>query len=74
MLKRNIADRLQMLICSRFKMEQPEHELTIAEIENIWYTIYGKLNRGETEMEVENWCKTVQLKKNKIHDLNRSGY
>lgn len=61
MLKRDIADRLQMLICSRFKMEQPEHEITIAEIENIWYSIYGKLCRGETELEVEEWCKTVQL-------------
>lgn len=63
MLKSDIADRLQMLICSRFKMEQPERELTKAEIDNIWYAIYGKLYRGETEQEVEEWCKTVQLSK-----------
>lgn len=62
MLKRDIADRLQMLICSRFKMEQPKRELTKAEIDNIWYSIYGKLCRGETELEVEEWCKTVQLR------------
>ena len=61
MLKRDIADRLQILVVSRFRDEQPDRELTKAEIENIWFTIYGKLNRGKTEKEVEAWCKKVKL-------------
>ena len=32
-----------------------------SEMENMWYTIYGKLCRGETEQEVEKYCKTVKL-------------
>lgn len=45
-----------------------------AEIENIWFTIYGKLNRGETESELEEYCKTVSLSKKNIHKPNRLGY
>jgi hypothetical protein len=43
MLRRDIADRLQILVVNRFREEQPERELNIAELENIWYIIYGKL-------------------------------
>ena len=74
MLRRDIADRLQILIVNRFREEQPERELTKAEIENIWFTIYGKLCRGETENGVEEYCKTVQLSKKEMHSKIRCGY
>lgn len=74
MLKRDIADRLQILVVNRFREEQPERELLKLEIENIWFTIYGKLCRGETEKEVEEYCKTVPLSKKQIHKPNRCGY
>ena len=74
MLRRDIADRLQILVVNRFREEQPEIKLTKTEIENIWFTIYGKLNRGETEKEVEEYCKTVELSKKKIHRPDRCGY
>ena len=61
MLRREKADRLYILVLRRFQQEQPERELTKSEMENIWYTIYGKLCRGETEQEVEDYCKTVKL-------------
>lgn len=61
MLKRNIADRLYGLVVKRFREEQPEREMTKRELDNIWFTIYGKLNRGESEKEVEEYCKTVRL-------------
>ena len=73
MLRRDIADRLQILIANRFKEEQQNRELTISELENIWYIIYGKLCHGETEKEVEEYCKTVELNKKEIHKPNR-GY
>lgn len=73
-MRRDIADKLQILICNRFKTEQPNRELTKNEIENIWYTIYGKLCRGETEKDVEEWCKTVELNIKKIHKPIRCGY
>lgn len=63
MLRRDVADRLQILVVNRFREEQPERELSKSEVENIWYTIYGKLCRGETEQEVEEYCKTVELNK-----------
>ena len=61
MLRRDKADRLYLLVLRRFREEQPERELTKSEMENMWYTIYGKLCRGETEQEVEKYCKTVKL-------------
>lgn len=73
-MRRDIADRLQSLVCKRFREEQPDRELTKTEIENIWWTIYGKLNRGETEEAVEEYCQTVQLNKRKVHRPIRCGY
>lgn len=61
MLRREKADRLHILVLKRFRQEQPERELTKSEMGNIWYTIYGKLCRGETEESVEEYCKTVKL-------------
>ena len=61
MLRRDKADRLHILVLRRFQQEQPERELTKSGMENMWYTIYGKLCRGETEQEVEKYCKTVKL-------------
>ena len=41
----------------------------------IWNDIYGKLCRGESEAEVEEWCKTVALAEEKpLHALIRNGY
>lgn len=75
MLKRDIADRLYSLVYKRFREEQPERELTKSEMDIIWYAIYGKLCRGESETEVEEWCKTVPLAENKpIHKPIRIGY
>jgi len=75
MLRRDIADRLYSLVINRFKEEQPKRELTKNEMDGIWYEIYGKLCRGESETEVEEWCKTVSLAEEKpIHRPMRSGY
>ena len=75
MLRRDIADRLYSLVINRFKEEQPKRELTKNEMDSIWYEIYGKLCRGESETEIEEWCKTVPLAEEKpIHRSMRSGY
>lgn len=75
MLRRNITDKLYSLVIKRFREEQPKRELTKSEKDGIWYEIYGKLCRGESEIEVEEWCKTVPLAEEKpIHRLIRNGY
>ena len=75
MLRRDIADRLYSIVIKRIHKEQPERKLTNNEMSSIWYTIYGKLDRGESETEVEEWCKTVVLAEEKpIHTLIRNGY
>lgn len=73
-MKRDVADNLYKLVYKRFREEQPERELTHDELNNIWYTIYGKLCEGETEEEVKKWCETVPLSKKKIHKPIRAGY
>ena len=75
MLRRDIADRLYSIVIKRIHKEQPERKLTNNEMSGIWYNIYGKLNRGESETEVEEWCKTVPLSEQKpIHRPIRNGY
>lgn len=75
MLRRDIADRLQSLVVNRFREEQPERELTKEEIKNIWDNIYARLNwQGQTEKDVEEFCKTVELNKKEIHKPIRVGY
>lgn len=63
MLREDTADRLYSLVIKRFAEEQPKRELTRNEKDGVWYKIYGKLCRGESETEVEEWCKTVPLRK-----------
>ena len=75
MLRRDIADRLYSIVIKRIHKEQPERKLTNNEMSGIWYDIYGKLNRGESEAEVEEYCKTVPLAEEKpIHRPIRNGY
>lgn len=75
MLKRDVADRLYSIVIKRINKEQPERKLTNDEMSSIWYAISGKLDRGESEAEVEEWCKTVPLSKEKpIHRPTRIGY
>ena len=75
MLRRDIADRLYSIVYNRFRKEQPERQLTNREMESIWYEIYGKLCRREKETEVEGWCNTIPLSKEKeVHTSMRSGY
>lgn len=70
MLRRNIADKLYGLVIQRFAEELPDRELTNSEKDAIWYSIYGKLWKGETESEVEEWCKTVKLNEQTIHETS----
>lgn len=75
MLRRDIVDRLYSLVIKRFSEEQPKRELTKNEKDSIWYEIYGKLCKGESEAEVEEYCKTVLLAEEKpIHAPIRNGY
>ena len=75
MLRRDIADRLYPIVIKRFHKEQPKRKLTNDEMSSIWYEIYGKLCRGESETEVEEYCKTIPLaEENQIHRPIRNGY
>lgn len=68
MLRRDIADRLQILVVNRFRTKQLEREFTKAEIEYIWNDIYARLNRGNTEKEIEEFYKTVKWNEVLIYD------
>ena len=74
-MKRDIADKLYSVVYKRFRKEWPERELTHDEMDSIWFTIYGKLSRGETESEVKEWCQTIPLGKlESIHSLGRTDH
>lgn len=69
------VNRLQDIILDRFLKEQPNRVLSNAEMDNIYFVILGKLFRGETESDVEEYCKTVKLsKKKEVHSSIRYGY
>lgn len=59
--KEAIADKLYEIVIERFNKEQPQRNLTENEKDSIWFKIYGKLCRGETEDVVTNHCKTIPL-------------
>ena len=70
----DITDKLCRLVLDRFCTEQPERELSRNEQEGIWFTIFGKLSRGETEHDVAEWCKNTPLARKSIHRSMRNGY
>lgn len=74
MQKCDAADKLYDMTLNRFREEQPERGLTNSEKDGIWYTIYGKLCRGEPDPDVEEWCKTIPLNTKENHLAMRSGY
>ena len=75
MLRRDKADKLYSLVVKRFAEEQPERKLTKDEMDSIWYEIYGKLCRGESEADIEEYCKTTPLSEPRnIHSPMRVGY
>lgn len=59
MLKRDTADRLYSIVIKRIRKEQPERELTNAEMSAIWDLIYKKLNSGYSETAIEQCCKNI---------------
>ena len=59
--KMDIADRLYSIVIERFKKEKPDRNLTKNDTDGIWYDIYGRLCKGESESKVEEWCKTTPL-------------
>lgn len=62
-MKRNTADRLYSIIVKRFSKEQPERKLSNQELDCIWFDLYGRLCHGESEQDLETYCKTVELRK-----------
>ena len=62
MLRRDFANQLYSIVVKRFYKENPECKLTNVELDNIWFTIYGKLCHGETFESVKKWCEIVELR------------
>jgi len=69
-LKKNVANdtanKLYGLIINRFYEECPNKRLSNSEMDAIWYTIYEKLCKGESEEEVKEWCMSVPLKEESV--------
>lgn len=61
MLKRDIADELQIIAVKRYKSEHPEVELLPCDIEKIWYSIYGILQH-EGEEKAREYALNAKLK------------
>lgn len=69
----DIASKLYSIIIERIRNELPERHLTFMEMDGIWYDIYGRVCRGESEQNIENYCKTVKFSTPKPPRL-RNGY
>ncbi len=59
--KISIASKLYSIIIERIRNELPERNLTTMEMDGIWYDIYGRVCRGESGQDIENYCKTIKL-------------
>lgn len=69
----NIASKLYSIIIERIRNELPERNLNTMEMDGIWYDIYGRVCRGESEQDIENYCKTIKLSTSETKKL-RNGY
>lgn len=49
MLKRDIADELYSIVIKRYQEEKPEVKLTNSDMDSIWYSVYGELQRNGKE-------------------------
>ena len=55
------ADKLLKLVEKRFRKEST-HILTENDKDGIWFEMFGRLSRGESEGDVYTYCKTAKLK------------
>lgn len=53
MLKRDMADELYSIVIKRYQEEKPEVKLTSADMDRIWYSVYGELQRNGKEAVYE---------------------
>ena len=55
------ADKLLELVEKRFRKEST-HILTENDKDGIWFEMFGRLSRGESEEDVYAYCRTARLK------------
>lgn len=55
------ADKLLKLVEKRFRKESA-YVLTKNDKDGIWFEMFGRLSRGESEEDVYTYCKTAKLK------------
>lgn len=55
------ADKLLKLVEKRFRKESA-YVLTKNDKDGIWFEMFGRLSRGESEDDVYTYCKTAKLK------------
>ena len=60
MLKRDIADDLYSIVIKRYQEERPEVQLTNADMDAIWFSVYGKLQHNGEESAYE-YARTAPL-------------
>lgn len=60
MLKRDIADDLYSIVIKRYQTEKPDVKLTNDIMDNIWFSVYGELNRKGKEAAYE-YARTAKL-------------
>lgn len=60
MLKRGIADDLYSIVIKRYQEERPEVKLTNADMDIIWFSVYGELQHNGKEAAYE-YARTAPL-------------
>lgn len=55
------ADKLLKLVEKRLRKESA-YVLTKNDKDGIWFEMFGRLSRGESEEDVYTYCKTAKLK------------
>lgn len=55
------ADKLIKFVEKRFRKESA-YVLTENDKDGIWFELFGRLSRGESEEDVYAYCKTARLK------------
>lgn len=61
-MKRDRTDKYYSIAVQRIHNERPDKELTERDLDAIWYTLKGMVDRGCDDTEIRSYIQTAEIK------------
>lgn len=66
-MKRDVTDKYYSLAVKRIRSEAPDAPLANSQLEAIWFTINGMVERGTPEQEILEYVNNAKIREEKKH-------